>query len=205
MSLTEIEMMTERFSEVLIGCRLGDPQAMRLLIVEFYGTLMRTARRRLRSEDRAKDAVQSFFLVFLEKHLILEFRGTRVGQLRSFLNACIVNHINSSMREYAQQNTETEIDSELLRSPYPSVEDEFERKSIRELIRQIDWRYRQVLDLELEFYKQREIAGMLNIPPGTVASYSHRAKAALARLLRANGFVALPFLLGVLLHLRLAA
>ena len=197
--------MGENFESVLAGCRTGDPDAMRLFIVEFYGPLMRTARRRLGNDDRAKDAVQSFFVMFLEKQLVQQFRGTRIAQLRSFLNSCISNHINSQMREFVVERKESELDTDRLESAYPSAEDEFERKSIRELISQIDWRYRQVLDLELDAYKQREIAEMLGMPMGTVASYSQRAKEALSRLLKANGFVVLPLFLAILMQLRLAA
>lgn len=197
--------MAEQFAEVLAGCKIGDPQAMRLFVVEFYGTLMRTARRRLGNDDRARDAVQSFFVMLLEKQILIQFRGDRLVQLRKFLNVCLSNHINSELKDFAQESHETALDADSLESCYPSTEQEYERKSIRELMLQIDWKYRQVLDLELDYYKQKEIAAMLQMPMGTVASYSHRAKEALSKLLKAHGFSMIPFFLTIMLQLRLAA
>ncbi len=194
--------MTEQFAEVIAGCRVGDPQALRVFVVEFYGGMMRIARSRIGDEDRARDAVQSFFLMLLERQILSQFRGDRMAQLRKFLTVCIKRHIDSEMRHRAG---EIGLEPEAVESTYPSSEEEFERKSIREIMLQIDWRYRQVLDLELESYKQREIAEMLCMPMGTVASYSHRAKEILARLLRENGFLILPLFLTIALGAQLAA
>lgn len=197
--------MPENFDQVLAGCRTGDARCFKTFAIEFYGGLIRTARRRLRDEERAKDAVQSFFLMIIEKELLCQFRGNRIGQLRRFLNRCMVNHINSEMREFIVSSRESELDERLFASSAASAEEEFERNSIREIIQKIDWKYRQILELELESYKQREIAEMLSMPPGTVAAYSHRAKEALARLLRTHGFALVPIVLALFLNLKAAA
>lgn len=81
--------MHEDFQEVLVGCRAQDPKSLNKFIVGIYSTLFTTARKWLGDEDRAKDAVQSFFLHFLEKGLILQFGGTRsASYVTSWLSAC---------------------------------------------------------------------------------------------------------------------
>jgi RNA polymerase sigma factor (sigma-70 family) len=197
--------MLEDFQEVLVGCRAQDPKSLNKFIVGFYSTLFTTARKWLGDEDRAKDAVQSFFLHFLEKGLILQFRGDQIGQLRNFLVVCLRNHISSHYREFGLPNHETDVEFETLKSPTPSPEEEFDQQNIRHLIARIDFRYRRVLDLELGNYKFREIADILGLPLGTVSSYSARAKQILSRLLRENGFLIIPFFLAVLPHFSFAA
>jgi RNA polymerase sigma factor (sigma-70 family) len=197
--------MHEDFQEVLVGCRAQDPKSLNKFIVGFYSTLFTTARKWLGDEDRAKDAVQSFFLHFLEKGLILQFRGDQIGQLRNFLVVCLRNHISSHCREFGLSNHETDVDFETLKSPTPSPEEEFDQQNIRHLVARIDFRYRRVLDLELSNYKFREIADILGLPLGTVSSYSARAKQILSRLLCENGFLIIPFFLAVLPHFSFAA
>jgi|GEM_PF-1740268 len=192
--------MNPEFQEILAGCKSGDPASMRALMTEYYGTVMRVARKKVEDEETAKDLTQSFFLYLLETRLIFKFRGDGVAQFRSFLLACLRNFVETERRKNGRFIIHSEINPDSLESLHPGVEAEFDRNSIRELIAQIDWRYRQVLDLELESFRQREIAEILNLPPGTVASYSHRAKIELARLLRLHGFFALPFFLSILIH-----
>jgi RNA polymerase sigma-70 factor (ECF subfamily) len=175
--------------------RAGDDDAYDELVRSYGGRLLAVARRFLRSEDDARDAVQDAFLSAFRS--IDRFEGN--ARVSTWLHRIVVNASLMKLRT-RRRKPEQSIDEllpgfledghmEAPASPWRSVEaDVAERSELRELvlrsIEELPDGYRNVLMLrDIEELDTEETAEIMGITPGAVKTRLHRARQALRELL----------------------
>lgn len=182
-------------SGLLERLRGGDEAAFGELVRSNMPTMLASARRILRSEEEARDAVQEAFLQAFRG--LDRFHGD--APLSAWLRRIAINASLMRLRS-RRRRPEVAID-ELLPRFYedghrvepgdgwpPSAVDAIERDEtrtfVREQIERLPERYRTVLLLrDIEDLDTEETATMLGITPGAVRVRLHRARQALRALL----------------------
>ena len=175
--------------------RAGEEAAYEELVRGYGGRLLAVARRFLRSEDDARDAVQDAFLSAFRN--IGRFEGQ--ARLSTWLHRIVVNAALMKLRT-RRRRPELPIE-ELLPGfledghlAHPAVEwrksdtDPVEREELRRLvlekIQELPEGYRNVLMLrDIEDLDTEETAKMMGLSTGAVKTRLHRARLALRELL----------------------
>jgi RNA polymerase sigma-70 factor, ECF subfamily len=155
---------------------LDSQQRLGTLVREHFAFVWRVLRRLGLSESDADDAAQQVFLSASRR-----LADIGVGSERGFLFSTAVNvaaHAHRSQRRW-QQLPESEIDDR--RDSVPGAEELIDRRRARELLDEIleamPMNLRLVFVLfEVEELTMAEIARMVEVPPGTVASRLRRAR-----------------------------
>ncbi len=184
-----------REEALLERLRAGDEAAFEELVRSEGGRMLAVARRFLRVEEDARDAVQEAFLS--------AFRGLEGfeggARLSTWLHRITVNAALMKLRTKRRKPEESieELlpgfleDGHMSRParPWRSLErDPLERRELRELvleqIRSLPESYRNVLMLrDIEELDTDETARLMGISPGAVKTRLHRARQALRGLL----------------------
>lgn len=155
-----------------------EDERVRAAVFENLASLWRFLRRMGVDEQDTEDAAQAVFLVFAQRA-----RSVVVGAERSFLLGTGLR-VAADYRKRGSRVREVAVDREALAAephPGPSAEDEAERRLRRahldEILARLPPGLREVFVLsELEEMTMAEIATVLEIPPGTVASRLRRAR-----------------------------
>jgi len=197
MPQTALPSAQPAFQEGDLVARLaaGDEDASILLVRRYGGPLLSTARRFLRNEEDARDAVQE---AFLRAHqAIRTFSGG--STLSTWLHRILINNCLMKLRS-KKRKPEESIDDLLPRfqddghTDTPSVPwaesalDELCRKErcamVRRFIDQLPDSFRTVLLLrDIQDLDTSEIAGLLGVTDNAVKIRVHRARQALRALL----------------------
>jgi RNA polymerase sigma-70 factor (ECF subfamily) len=180
---------------LLAALRQGDDEAFATLVHEEAGRLLATARRLLRSEDDARDAVQEAFAT--AARAIGSFVGA--SRLSTWLHRIVVNAALMKLRSQ-RRRAEEPIDDLLPRfdaeghhlaapaawetSSDVLLEQHETRAAVRRCIDRLPERYRTVLLLrDIEDLDTQETAAHLGVTQDTVKMRLHRARLALRTLL----------------------
>jgi RNA polymerase sigma-70 factor (ECF subfamily) len=180
---------------LLEALRRGDGRAFECLVRQHGGRLLAVARRLVRNEEDARDAVQEAFLSAFRS--IHSFEGQ--ARLSTWLHRIVVNAALMKLRS-RQRRPEESIEELLPRfsedghQAEPAVmwraahEDVLERRETRELVRSCIDRlpdtYRNVLMLrDIEELDTQETATLLGVTENAVKIRLHRARQALRSLL----------------------
>lgn len=175
--------------------RAGDEAAYEELVRAYSGRLLAVARRFLRSEEDARDAVQDAFLSAFRA--IDGFEGG--ARLSTWLHRIVVNAALMKLRT-RRRKPEQSIDDLLpgfledghmspAASPWRDLEpDPVERQQLAALLDEavagLPEAYRNVLLLrDIEGFDTEETARLMGIQPGAVKTRLHRARQALRTLL----------------------
>ena len=175
--------------------RSGDANAFEELVRSYTGRLLRVARRLLKSEEDARDAVQDAFVSAFRA--IRDFEST--ARLSTWLHRIVVNACLMKLRA-RRRKPEEDIEQYLphfLEDGHqvePSVawsesaETVLQRAETRQLVRtaieQLPETYRTVLLLrDIEELPTDEVAEMLGTTPNAVKIRLHRGRQALRALL----------------------
>jgi RNA polymerase sigma-70 factor, ECF subfamily len=182
---------------LLAGLRSGDQHAFEEMLRRFGGRLLATARRYLRSEADACDAVQDAFLCAFRS--IDTFKGD--SQLSTWLHRILVNFALMQLRAKQRCAEADGIPIDELLPRFDTVGNWigersysvpahvlFEASETRTLVRRcIDLlpdKYRIVLILrDIEELATEEVASLLDVTPSNVKVRLHRARQALKVLL----------------------
>jgi len=184
-----------RATPLLAGLRRGDDQAFATLVHQHAGHMLATARRLLRSEDDARDAVQEAFVSAARS--IGSFAGG--SKLSTWLHRIVVNAALMRLRSQ-RRRAEEPIDDLLPRfdaeghhlaapaaweTPSDVLLERHEtRAAVRRCIDRLPERYRTVLLLrDIEDLDIQETAAHLAVTQNTVKIRLHRARQALRTLL----------------------
>jgi RNA polymerase sigma-70 factor, ECF subfamily len=180
---------------LLARLRAGDEAAFAELVRENSGRLLAVARRMLRSEDEARDALQDAFLQAFRA--IGRFQGE--ARLSTWLHRIVINACLMKLRTRSRRPEEP-IEVLLPRfyadghriDPGPpwrtEIPDPVESRELRELVRasidRLPEIYRSVLLLrDIEELSTEETAQLLDVKTDTVKVRLHRARQALRALL----------------------
>lgn len=175
--------------------RDGDPQAFELLVRQYGGRMLATARRLVGTDDDARDVVQEAFLAALRA--IDTFAGA--ARLSTWLHRIVINAGLMRLRSRRRRREES-IDGLLPRfdeeghwaEPAAAVDTStdslLERHQTRAIVRgaidQLPLNYRTVLLLrDIEELDTDETALLLGVTPNAVKTRLHRARQALRTLL----------------------
>jgi RNA polymerase sigma-70 factor (ECF subfamily) len=180
---------------LLAGMQAGDDDAFAACVRAHCGQLLVVARRILRNEEDARDAVQDAFLSAFKD--ISRFEGR--SQLGTWLHRIAVNAALCRLRGL-QRHPEKSIEDLLphfgdgehqLDPPAPwkatpatVLEQQESRELVRRCISQLPEGYRTILLLrDIEGLDTEETAQVLGTSPGVVKTRLHRARQALRSLL----------------------
>ena len=175
--------------------RRGDDAAFTELVEQYGGRLLAVAKRVLRNEDDARDAVQDAFLSACRA--LAAFKGD--AKLSTWLHRIVINAALMRLRS-RKQRSEQSIDDLLprfddegwwdasLRPVAVSSHDLFERRESRTLVRgcieRLPDTYRTVLVMrDIEDLDTDEVAERLGVTPNAVKIRLHRARQALRSLI----------------------
>jgi RNA polymerase sigma-70 factor (ECF subfamily) len=180
---------------ILDRLRRGDELAFELVVRRYGGRMLSVARRLLRDEEEARDAVQDALLsAFRSVH---RFEGG--AQIGTWLHRIVVNAALMRMRS-RRRRPETPIE-ELLpvfgpdghrafrADERPGADEQLEREQLRSRVRECVERlpegYREVYLLrDIDELSTEETAAALGITPNAVKIRLHRARQALTMLVR---------------------
>jgi RNA polymerase sigma-70 factor, ECF subfamily len=181
---------------LVAALRNGEEWAYEWMIREYGGRLLAVARRFVRSDEDARDVLQSAYLSAFRS--MSQFEGS--AQLRTWLHRIVVN--TALMRLRLKRRKPEEFIEDLLPafqadghhverfSDWSAPADELiEREETRQTVRgcvdRLPEQYRSVLLLrDIEERSTQEVAELLDITPTAVKVRLHRARQALATLLR---------------------
>lgn len=173
--------------------RAGDEAAFETLVREHAGRLLPVAKRLLKNDDDAADALQDAFVSAFKAIGRFETRA----RLSTWLHRIVVNSALMKLRS-KRRRPETSIESLLPRfkedghhfdPPAPwRTTTEVERAELREIVRaaidRLPDSYRTVLLLrDIEQLDTEETAAVLGVTPNAVKIRLHRARLALRGLL----------------------
>jgi len=156
----------------------GETRRFAALVEEHADFVWRSARRLGVPESLADDATQQVFMVAQQKLATLE-----PGREKAFLFAVATNVAAHARRSLARRREVAEAPDESLVDPAPLPDAELDAHRARVLLDHVlgmlPMELRTVLVLfELEEMTMAEIADVLSIAPGTVASRLRRAREA---------------------------
>jgi RNA polymerase sigma-70 factor (ECF subfamily) len=180
---------------LLAGMQAGDDDAFEVCVRTYYTRLLVVARRILRNEEDAQDAVQEAFLSAFKQ--IGHFKG--LSRLGTWLHRITVNAALGRLRGL-QRHPEKSLEDLLphfgegehqLGPPVPwkatpptVLEQQESCELVRRCINQLPEGYRTVLLLrDIEELDTEETALALGTSPGVVKTRLHRARQALRSLL----------------------
>jgi RNA polymerase sigma-70 factor (ECF subfamily) len=181
---------------LLARLRLGDEDAFEELVRTNGGRLLAVARRLLRDEEDARDAVQQAFLSAFRA--LPTFHGQSL--LSTWLHRILVNAALMKLRSRARHYEESIerwlpqfLDDGRHASPLPDSLESIDvllvrrdlRQQVREAIDQLPETYRTIVLLrDIEQLDTAEVAAGLGLTVNAVKLRLHRARQALARLLQ---------------------
>jgi RNA polymerase sigma-70 factor (ECF subfamily) len=182
-------------ADLLAALRAGDERAYEQLVAGYGGRLLAVARRLLRSEDEARDAVQEAFLLAFRS--LARFQGQ--SRLSTWLHRIVVNAALMRLRR-RKARPEEPIDPLLptfrddghasveYHAWQESAEARLERAEVRARVRgaidRLPESYRTVLLLrDIEELETGEVARLLGVSANAVKIRLHRARQALRTLL----------------------
>jgi RNA polymerase sigma-70 factor (ECF subfamily) len=161
----------------------GDPQAFQIIIEQYQGLAYSLAYRALQDNAAASDAVQdSFVKAYRALH---QFQG---GNLKSWLMRIVINTCYDVLRSSQYRRVEgfddlpvDEDHTAVLIDDGPSPHEMVERAELSDwieaAIKALPADQRMIVVLaDVHGYAYEEIAGMLNLPMGTVKSRLSRAR-----------------------------
>jgi RNA polymerase sigma-70 factor (ECF subfamily) len=186
--------MTDHDSSLVDGLRLRDSASFEQLVRTHSGRLLATASRMLGSESDAQDVVQEAMISTWKN--IASFEGT--SAFSTWLHRIVVNACLARLRT-AQHKSEVSLGDEhravnpafeglplAWSEPAPTMEKRLTMsRALQKALSQIPEEFRTVLLLrDVEELSSREVSERLGIPDATVRQRLHRARTAMAELLR---------------------
>ena len=175
--------------------RAGDPAAAETWVRESTPRLLAVARRMLKSEDDARDAVQEAFISAF-RALDGFHGGSRLSTWlhRIVVNACLMKlrtrrrkpeeSIDDLLPNFLEDGHHADTPRQWEGGAEEWIERDEVRHAVREAIDRLPETHRNVLLLrDIEELDTAEVAKMLEISDGAVKTRLHRARAALRELL----------------------
>jgi RNA polymerase sigma-70 factor (ECF subfamily) len=166
-------------AELIAGCRRGDRSAQRAVYERHADRVYRIALRLTRNEQDAFDVAQETFVRAFER--IDSFDGrSRMG---TWLYRIATNEALQLFRKRDTERRHLRVVSEQ-QEDATRPESEAARQEVDDALEHLSEEHRAILILRYqEALRYDEIADVLEIAPGTVASRLNRARAELRRLL----------------------
>jgi RNA polymerase sigma-70 factor (ECF subfamily) len=151
--------------------------AIRRLIDEHYAFIWRLLARLGVQANDVDDATQQVFMVLMTRERLT----IQPGSERAFLFGIAVRVAREHRRRDKKRESHSDVDFESLVDPGTDIESLTDQQRAREILDKIVARIPEELRMifilfEIEGLPAIEVAGLLAIPPGTVASRLRRAR-----------------------------
>lgn len=170
--------MAEALAEIIAGCRAGERGAQRRLYDRFAGTVYRLAVRMVGEAEAADVAQEVFLRVFARIGGFRARAAFSTWLYRLTVNECL-RHLGRRGRRFEPMTDDPECAAA---GPERRLE---QADLLEQALAALDAPLRAAFLLrEVERLSYREMAEVLGVPPGTVASQLNRARAALQAFLR---------------------
>ena len=180
-------MMNEH--EISLGCKRGNINAQRELFDRYSALLMALIYRSVGDDDDAKDVLQDSFIKAFES--IHNFAYNGEGSLKAWLSRIAVNNSLNFLRTKKRLKVAS-VPVEMMGDPpdedQPLASEVYgiDAATIMQMIAELPDGYRTVFNLYcLDGYSHQQIAEQLGISEKTSSSQLARAKALLARKIKA--------------------
>jgi RNA polymerase sigma-70 factor (ECF subfamily) len=176
-----------RECELIEKISSGDRAAMRAFYDSYSGYLTAVCSRYVTGADDVKDVLQESFIRIFGSIGRFEYRGP--GALRAWAAKIVVNEALKHLRDSRKMRLAVAADGWYEREEEDMPElAEVPAGAIMDMIRSLPEGYRTVFNLYVfEQKSHREIASMLSIAENSSASQLHRARNALAKLIKEYG------------------
>jgi RNA polymerase sigma-70 factor (ECF subfamily) len=174
--------MEETDADLVARVRLGNHRAADLLLRRYLRSCRAVALAVTGNEADADDACQDAFVTALER--IDDCRDP--ARFGAWLLRIVRNRARNLLRHAAVRRSEPleETDAASASSAAAALELEELRQRLRAALATLPEVQREVVLLyDLEGWKHEEIAGLLELPPGTVRSHLHHARRRLRQIL----------------------
>jgi len=184
----EIKSEKELSMEDLIIRRAasGDRSAFQSLVKSYSPRIYQAAYGFVKEEYEARDVVQDVFMRAYANMERFEVGRPLYPWLHRIMKNLCLNRL-SKRKRYGGEVSDQEAEVKL-RGPEESVVRNETRTEIREAIRALPEKYREII--KLKHYQEcsyQEMAGILDIPVGTVMSRLYNARAKLKEMLLGKG------------------
>jgi len=160
--------------DIILECRKGKSRFQEMLYRRFYAFAMSVCLRYAPNRDDAIEVLNDSFMKVFQSIMSYDIEKP----FKSWFRKILVNTSLDKYRENKKYFIHAEFDvSELEIAQEPEFEKQLNAQEILELLSGLPPIYRLVFNLyEVEGYSHDEIAGMLDIAPGTSRSQLSRAK-----------------------------
>ena len=159
-----------QIAAALARCAAGDRSALRVIYDLEAGRMVGVARRMLRRQDLAEEAVQDTFMrVWRSARTFDPQRGAARTWLYAILRNCALSILRDENRFVADEHPEdaAPVESAIARLP--------EASALRRCLEKLDGQRRAVVVLAyVHGLSHGELAGRLGVPLGTVKSWVRR-------------------------------
>lgn len=172
--------------EIVNGCRKVDRRAQRELYDKFASRLYSIVLRYEPRQEAAKDVLQDSFIKAFSTFNQFEWRGD--GSLRAWLEKLTVNMSLNHLREGKKMLYDDleGLAAEEIPDPTPDDVVMISQQKLLELITELPPGYRTIFNLYcIDEYSHKKIAKMLGINEKSSSSQLFRAKALLAKKVKA--------------------
>lgn len=184
-------MAVEVQRELLLRCRAGDWKAYEPIVRAYEDRLFGLALSLVRDEDEARDAVQEAFIKAFQAMDLYDPDRPFLGWLMGICRNLCIDHLR---RRKHPVRLDEDRDGRTYQLPDPgartdrSAIDSETADRIWEALGQIGEEHREVIVLkDIQGLKYAEIARIINVPQGTVASRVYYARRALREILERMG------------------
>lgn len=175
--------MTDSDSDIISGCQQGDRSAQRQLYEQHGQRVFRLCVRMVGGQDAADLTQQTFLKVFRSIHQFSGESRFETWLHRLTVNECLQFHRSRSRRP------EVALTDEPLASNSLGVADSEHSELLQTALNRLEPDLRSVFVLrEVEQLSYAELADVLELSPGTVASRLNRARTQLKELLTELGW-----------------
>jgi RNA polymerase sigma-70 factor (ECF subfamily) len=179
-------------SELVKGCLAGDHGAWESIVRQYNSRIYNLAYRFTGKFDEAEDLTQE---IFLKVYRTLNTYRPESGALITWMVRVGRNHIIDHYRKFKTERSQTdsleveydkaEENPDRFINPAEALEKRELSERVHHTLLRLSEELREAVILrDLEEFTYEEIAGMLNVPVGTVKSRINRGRAELARLLK---------------------
>jgi RNA polymerase sigma-70 factor (ECF subfamily) len=160
--------------DLILECRKGKSRFQEMLYRRFYAFAMSVCLRYAPNRDDALEILNDSFMKVFQN--IMSYNTEK--PFKSWFRKILVNTSLDKYKENKKYSVHVEFDvGELEIASEPDLEKQLNAEEILELLSGLPQIYRLVFNLyEIEGYSHDEIAGMLDIAPGTSRSQLSRAK-----------------------------
>jgi RNA polymerase sigma factor (sigma-70 family) len=162
-----------QLAAAIARCAAGERSAMRVIYDIEAGRMVGVARRMLRRQDLAEEAVQDTFMRLWRSARSFD---PAKGSVRTWLYAILRNCAISVMRDEGRFESDSEAGEEAAPATENALARLPETSALRRCLEQLDPHRRSVIVLAyVHGLSHGELAGKLNVPLGTVKSWVRRS------------------------------